>query len=503
MSSYFLAPGFLQVTQFVPGGNTVANGGQLFFYQSGSSTKANVYKDNAGNTAWSNPLVLDSGGALPSGGEIWFTSGVTYKAVFAPSTDTDPPASPYWTRDNLSGINDVSSAESEWLSGPAPSFVGATQFSLVGDQTATFTVGRRLKTTNTAGTIYSTITVSAFTTQTTVTVVSDSGTLDSGLSAVSYALLDPANPSISSSEINRKGANVASAGNGTTNIWGTIGDYAHVTGTNSIYSFSTASYAGAMRDLVFDGALTLFSSSALTIPGNANISTAANDRATVRADTVSTHIITNYMRAIAKPLGLQPTRTVFTSPGTTGTYSTPVGAVRLFVRCVGGGGGGSGASTGTGGTNTSSVFGSLVARGGAGGQPAGNGGAGGTGSGGDINIAGGNGDGYTPNSAAGNNPRGGSGGSSFFGGGGNGGTGGAGGLDAPANSGAGGGGGGGNSGANSGSGGGAGAYVEQMIVSPSSSYAYSVASTAAGGSGGFSNGGKGASGIIVIDEYYV
>jgi hypothetical protein len=43
--------------------------------------------------------------------------------------------------------------------------------------------GRRLKTTNSGGTIYSTITNSVFGALTTVTVVNDSGTLDSGLSA--------------------------------------------------------------------------------------------------------------------------------------------------------------------------------------------------------------------------------------------------------------------------------------------------------------------------------
>jgi hypothetical protein len=92
-----------------PRGNTPANGGQLFFYQAGSSTKQTVYKDNTASVAWTNPIVLDSGGNLPSGGEVWFPTGITFKAVFAPSTDTDPPSSPYWTKDNLAGINDTSS----------------------------------------------------------------------------------------------------------------------------------------------------------------------------------------------------------------------------------------------------------------------------------------------------------------------------------------------------------------------------------------------------------
>jgi len=198
MASFFLAPGLLHGPFFVPGGNTPANGGQLFFYIAGSSTKQTVFKDNAGGTAWSNPIVLDSGGNLPSQSEIWFTSGVSYKCIFAPSTDTDPPASPYATWDNLSGINDTGAATtSEWVSGPSPTYVSGTQFVLAGDQTNTFTIGRRLKTTNTGGTIYSRILTTSFgSASTTINVTSDSGSLDSGLSAVSYGILNPVNPSI-------------------------------------------------------------------------------------------------------------------------------------------------------------------------------------------------------------------------------------------------------------------------------------------------------------------
>ena len=176
-----------------------ASGAKLFTYTAGSSTKATTYTDNTGGTPNANPIILNSSGYPASAGnvvEIWGTSGVSYKFILAPSTDTDPPASPYWTRDNIAGINDVTATASEWISGPAPTFVSATQFTLVGDQTGTFTVGRRLKTTNTGGTVYSTITVSAYTSLTTVTVVNDSGTLDSGLSAVSYGLLASTNESV-------------------------------------------------------------------------------------------------------------------------------------------------------------------------------------------------------------------------------------------------------------------------------------------------------------------
>lgn len=193
----FLAPSPVQGTFFIPGSNTPANGGKVFFYVAGSSTKQTVFKDSAGSVSHTNPIVLDSGGNIPSGAEVWFTSGVIYKVIFAPSTDTDPPVSPYWTKDNLSGINDVAAQTGvEWLTGPTPTFVSTTSFTLAGDQTSTFMVGRRVKTTNTGGTIYSVITASAFGAVTTVTVLNDAGVLDSGLSAVSYGLLSALNPSV-------------------------------------------------------------------------------------------------------------------------------------------------------------------------------------------------------------------------------------------------------------------------------------------------------------------
>lgn len=175
-------------------GNVLA-GGKLFSYAAGSSTKQNTYTSSTGLVANANPIVLDADGRTPNG--IWFTTGLSYKLVLASSTDSDPPTSPLWSEDNLTGIGDATAVNDQWVaSGLTPTYISATQFSLAGDQTTEFHVGRRLKTTNSGGTIYSRITASAFTTLTTITVVNDSGTLDSGLSAVSYGLLSATNPSI-------------------------------------------------------------------------------------------------------------------------------------------------------------------------------------------------------------------------------------------------------------------------------------------------------------------
>lgn len=172
-------------------GNPLA-GGQIFTYTAGSSTKTTTYSDSAGTVPNANPIVLDANGRLTA--EVWLTAGVSYKIVLTSSTDTDPPASALQTWDNVSGINDSTVTLDQWVAGPAPTYVSATSFTLVGDQTSTFQVGRRLKTTNTSGTIYSTIVSSAYTTLTTVTVVNDSGTLDSGLSAVYYGIISATSP---------------------------------------------------------------------------------------------------------------------------------------------------------------------------------------------------------------------------------------------------------------------------------------------------------------------
>lgn len=177
-------------SQFVDSTGAPASGWKIYTYVAGSSTLATTYTTSAGNVAQSNPIVLNSLG-LPTTGQIWLTEGVSYKLVLTNAADVVQK-----TEDNLSGINDVSVSQDQWVSGPTPTYISATSFSLVGDQTSTFQVGRRVKTTNSGGTIYSVISASAFGAVTTVTVVNDSGTLDSGLSAVSYGLISSLNTSL-------------------------------------------------------------------------------------------------------------------------------------------------------------------------------------------------------------------------------------------------------------------------------------------------------------------
>ena len=182
---------------FLDSAGDPASGFKLFVYTAGSSAKATSYTESDGLVANANPIVLDSRGETPNG--VYVPTG-TFKLVLATASDTDPPATPVWTRDNLTPINDVAaSAAAEWVaSGFTPTFVSTTSFTVPGDQRSTLHVGRRLRTTNTGGTGYHTIKTSAFATDTTtVTVVNDSLVLDSGLSDVSYSLASADNPSLS------------------------------------------------------------------------------------------------------------------------------------------------------------------------------------------------------------------------------------------------------------------------------------------------------------------
>jgi hypothetical protein len=184
--------------QFING--IPAAGAKLFTYAAGSSTKQTTYTDEAGTIPQTNPIILDARGepAQP----IWLTEGLSYKFVFAASTDSDPPTSPIWDVDDVTGINDASVTIEQWIdSGVTPTYVSATSFTLPGDRTSAFTVGRRVKVLVTAGTAYGTITASVFAALTTVTVLMDSTPLDSGLSSVQLGLITPTNTSFPGSAL--------------------------------------------------------------------------------------------------------------------------------------------------------------------------------------------------------------------------------------------------------------------------------------------------------------
>lgn len=187
--AYFLSP-VGNDQQCDANGNPLV-GGKIYTYIAGSSTPVATYTDNATGTQQANPIILNSLG-LPAS-PIWMTNGVSVKFVIQDSAGVL-----IRTIDNVSGVNDVAFTASEWVaSGIAPTYISGTSFSMAGDQTQQFQPGRRILSANTAGTRYSTILTSVFSAgSTTITVLNDSGILDSGLSSVSYGLLSVTNSSI-------------------------------------------------------------------------------------------------------------------------------------------------------------------------------------------------------------------------------------------------------------------------------------------------------------------
>lgn len=154
-------------------------GGVLKFYESGTAIPKNVYADANGVTSLGNEVTLDSNGRA----KVWLLGYYTV-------TLEDSLGNQIWSEDNISSAYSPTSTTtftmSEWQEqDDTYTYINATQFSVPGDLSLVYTVGRRIKATVTAGTIYGTITnVSAAgsPTVTTVTVLWDlSYALDSGI----------------------------------------------------------------------------------------------------------------------------------------------------------------------------------------------------------------------------------------------------------------------------------------------------------------------------------
>lgn len=69
-------------------GNPLA-GGKIYTYLAGTTTPIAVYTTEAANVAHTNPIILDSAGRVPAGGEIWLKEGDAqyYKFVVSNSAD--------------------------------------------------------------------------------------------------------------------------------------------------------------------------------------------------------------------------------------------------------------------------------------------------------------------------------------------------------------------------------------------------------------------------------
>lgn len=172
-------------------------GGRLFTWNVGSTSKATTHKDAGGVSQHTNPIILNARGEPPA--PIYLSDGVTYRMGLAPANDfSDPPQSLIRDIDTITGVNDPQSALfSEWVpSGLTPTFVSTTSFTVPGDQTTNLHPGRRIRTSDTGGADFGEIIESVFGSLTTVTVLLDSGVLDSGLSILSISISSASNTSV-------------------------------------------------------------------------------------------------------------------------------------------------------------------------------------------------------------------------------------------------------------------------------------------------------------------
>jgi hypothetical protein len=171
--------------QFSDANGKPYSGGKLYFYEPATTTPKDVYSDSTGVTVLSNPVILDSAGRA----SVWLDG--YYRVVLTDSLDNQ-----VWSVDNVSSAAFTSSSSltaNEWISETGVLvYLSSTQFTISGDQTSEFEVGRRIKAIVSSGTIYGTISNSSEggnPVLTTVTVVWDNTGLDSGLTAVSLGLI--------------------------------------------------------------------------------------------------------------------------------------------------------------------------------------------------------------------------------------------------------------------------------------------------------------------------
>lgn len=113
------------VQKFFDNSGSPLSGGKLFTYAAGTLTKQASYTDSTGNTANTNPIILNSRGEA----NVWLDPSLTYKQILAPSTDTDPPTNAIWTVDNITGNPS-----------PNPVFVSVKSYGAAGNGIADDTV---------------------------------------------------------------------------------------------------------------------------------------------------------------------------------------------------------------------------------------------------------------------------------------------------------------------------------------------------------------------------
>jgi len=73
-------------SQFFDNNGNPLSGGKIYTYEAGTTTPLATYTSSSGNTAHTNPIILDAAGRVPAGGEIWNALQL-YKFVLTTSAE--------------------------------------------------------------------------------------------------------------------------------------------------------------------------------------------------------------------------------------------------------------------------------------------------------------------------------------------------------------------------------------------------------------------------------
>lgn len=165
-----------------------AANGTLDVYEAGSLQNRKTTYSNPGLTVSNtNPVELNTLGEADV-----FYSGLAQLVLKDSDGDT------IWTKDNI-GLNGDTS--SEWINSLTATYSSSTQFTLSGNQTTEYHVGRRVRLTG-SSTLYGTITASSYSApNTTVTVTTDSGSIGATLASSSTGINSATNTSLNKNSI--------------------------------------------------------------------------------------------------------------------------------------------------------------------------------------------------------------------------------------------------------------------------------------------------------------
>lgn len=107
--------------QFITASGAPASGYQLFTWSNNTVTPQTTYTDAVSNVPNTNPIIMDVTGSC----DLWLPPGQLFTMAFATPTDTNPPTSPLWVRNNLSSGSNLASLNFGIDTGVANAYVTA------------------------------------------------------------------------------------------------------------------------------------------------------------------------------------------------------------------------------------------------------------------------------------------------------------------------------------------------------------------------------------------